>query len=109
MGAGPWSTAMALVSAITAPLDAEYAVRPRGRNAEIDDTLTIAPPPALSIAGIACLAARNMLSTLTCMTRRQVSALSSTTEPRLPMPTLLRQRDRRRQAAFVAVDARDRK
>jgi len=29
-------------------------VRPRGRSAEIDDTLTIAPPPVVSIiAGIA--------------------------------------------------------
>src|SRR5437764_640469 len=37
---------MARVSAMTAPFEAEYAVRPRGRSAEIDDTLTIAPPPA---------------------------------------------------------------
>src|SRR3989454_3440420 len=36
---------MARVSAMTAPFEAEYAVRPRGRSAEIDDTLTIAPPP----------------------------------------------------------------
>ncbi len=34
----------------------------------------------LIMAGIACLAARNMGSTLTCMTRRQVSGSSSTTD-----------------------------
>jgi hypothetical protein len=37
---------MARVSAITAPFEVEYAVNPRGRSAEIEDTLTIAPPPA---------------------------------------------------------------
>jgi hypothetical protein len=63
---------------------------PRGRSAAMEATLTIAPRPALrSIAGIANLEARNMLSTLTCMTRRHVAASSSTTLPRLAMPTLL--------------------
>ena len=33
----------------------------------------------LIMAGIACLAARNIGSTLTCMTRRQFSGVSSTT------------------------------
>src|SRR2546427_791788 len=93
---------MARVSAMTAPFEAEYAVRPRGRSAEIDDTLTIAPPPALIIAGMACLATRNMVSTLTCMTRRQVSWLSSTTEPRLPMPTLLSRRSSRPKRSSAA-------
>ena len=50
-----------------------------GRKAEIEDTLTMAPPPAVSfIAGIAWREARNMLSTLTCMTRRQFSGAMST-------------------------------
>ena len=74
---------------MTAPFETEYAVSPRGRSAEIEDTLTIAPPPVRRIAGIACFAARNMLSTLTVMRRRQLSSVSSTTEPRLPIPTLL--------------------
>src|SRR5215471_17215334 len=38
---------MARVRAMTAPLDAEYVVRPRGRRAEIDETFTMAPPPVL--------------------------------------------------------------
>src|SRR5207247_1113438 len=50
---------------MTAPFDTEYTVSPRGRSAEIDETLTMAPPPPRFIAGIACLAARNIVSTLT--------------------------------------------
>src|SRR6266571_3434938 len=80
---------------MTAPLETEYAVRPRGRRAEIDDTLTIAPPPTRRIAGIACLAVRNIESTLTRISRRQLSSDSSSTEPRLPMPTLLSRKSRR--------------
>ena len=30
---------------MTAPLETVYAVSPRGRSAEIDETLTMAPPP----------------------------------------------------------------
>jgi hypothetical protein len=39
MPSAPRSTAIALVSAITAPLDTVQAVRPRGRRAEIEETL----------------------------------------------------------------------
>src|SRR5258705_476656 len=70
------------------------------------DTLTMAPPPPRAMAGIACLAARNIVSTLTCMTRRQFSWLSSTTDPRLPMPTLLSRKSRRPKrsvAAFTTI------
>src|SRR5580704_5619787 len=57
---------------------------------------TIAPPLAVRIiSGIAAFEARNMVSTLTCITRRQVSAFSSTTLPRLPMPTLLTRKSSR--------------
>src|SRR2546427_1465220 len=87
---------------MTAPLETEYAVRPRGRSAEIDDTLTMAPAPARRMAGIACLAARNMLSTLTVISRRQLSSLSSRIEPRLAMPTLLWRRSRRPKRSGVA-------
>ena len=31
---------------MTAPLETVYAVNPRGRSAEIEETFTIAPPPA---------------------------------------------------------------
>src|SRR6478609_9719124 len=83
---------------MTAPLDTLYAVRPRGRNADIEEMLTIEPPPAVRIiAGIACLQARNMVSTLTRITRDQFSSVSSTTEPLLPMPTLLSRQSRRPQ------------
>src|SRR5712691_8832042 len=110
MPSGPWSTAIARVSAMTAPFDVEYTVSPRGRSAEIDETLTMAPPPVRRMAGIACLDARNIVSTFTCMTRRQLSSLSSTTEPRLPMPTLLSRRSRRpkrsRAASTMAAQSR---
>src|SRR5262249_56193086 len=79
---------MARVRAITAPLEAEYVVRPRGRRAEIEDTLTMAPPPPRTMAGMACLGARDIGSTLTRLTRRQFSRDSSPPEPRLPMPPL---------------------
>src|SRR5947207_5134183 len=50
----------------------------------------MAPPPAVSfMAGMACREAMNMLSTLTCMTRRQSCGAISTTLPRPPIPTLL--------------------
>src|SRR5438093_1244253 len=55
----------------------------------------MAPPPARLMAGIACLATRNIVSTLTCITRRHSSSPRSTTEPRLPMPTLLSSRSSR--------------
>src|SRR5207245_8723454 len=46
------------------------------RSAEIEEMFTMAPPWAVRIiSGIAALEARNMVSTLTCMTRRQVSGL----------------------------------
>src|SRR5712692_10839139 len=67
----------------------------------------MAPPPPRIMAGMACLAARNMVSTLTCMTRRQFSWVSSTTDPRLPMPTLLSRRSRRpkRSSAVLTMPA----
>ena len=49
----PAYDAIARVKAITAPFEVEYAVSPRGRRAEIDETLTMAPPPVVSfIAGM---------------------------------------------------------
>ena len=60
----------------------------------------------LIIAGMAYFAARNIGSTLTCMTRRQVSGVSSTTVPRLPMPTLLSRKSRRPKRSSAAVDHR---
>src|ERR1017187_6973500 len=83
---------------MTAPLDSLYAERPRGRNAEMEEMLTIDPPPAVRIiAGMVCLQARNMVSTLTCITRAQFSSVSSTTVPLLPMPTLLSRQSSRPQ------------
>ena len=71
-------------------------VRPRGRRAEIEEMFTMAPPLAVRIiSGITALEARNMVSTLTCITRRQVSGFSSTTLPLLPIPTLLTRKSRR--------------
>src|SRR5438445_7928908 len=55
----------------------------------------MAPPPPRIMAGMAGLAARNMVSTLTCMTRRQFSWVSSRTDPRLPIPTLLSRKSSR--------------
>src|ERR1700736_2244144 len=50
----------------------------------------MAPPPAVClIAGMAWRDAMNMLSTLTCMTRRQSCGAASTTLPRPLIPTLL--------------------
>ena len=80
---------------------------PRGRSAEIEEMLTIAPPFAvLIIAGIACLESRNIVSTLICMTRRYSSGFSSTTLPRLPMPTLLSRKSRRPQRSTAASTSR---
>src|SRR3989442_11251086 len=62
----------------------------------------MAPAPVRRMAGIACLAARNMLSTLTVISLRQLSSLSSTTVPRLPMPTLLSRKSRRPNRSSVA-------
>src|SRR5580658_7972391 len=64
----------------------------------MEDTLTIDPPPAVRIiAGMACLHTRNMVSTFTCITRAQVSSVSSTTVPLLPIPTLLSRQSSRPQ------------
>jgi len=65
------------------------------RGSVVDETFTIAPPPARFIAGTACLATKNIVSTFTCITRRHSSSGRSTTEPRLPIPTLLSSRSRR--------------
>src|SRR6516165_5523239 len=67
----------------------------------------MAPPPAVSfIAGMAWREARNMLSTLTCMTRRQLSGAISTTLPRPPIPTLLsRQSSRPNRSSAAATIA----
>ena len=66
--------------------------------------LTMAPRPAVLImAGIACLETRNIVSTLTCITRRQASGSSSTTLPRLPMPTLLSRKSRRPKRSRAAA------
>ena len=60
-----------LVSAMTATLEAVYVVRPRGRIAEIEEILTMDPPPPEEIiAGMANLEIKNMVSTFTCMTLR---------------------------------------
>src|SRR5215468_3903826 len=65
--------------------------------------LTIAPPLAVLImAGIANFESRNILSTLTCITRRYCSASSSTTLPRLPIPTLLSRKSSRPQRSTAA-------
>ena len=67
--------------------------------------LTIAPPLAVLImAGMACLESRNMVSTLTCITRRYSSGFSSTTLPRLPMPTLLSRKSSRPAAVDGGLD-----
>src|SRR5262245_13954166 len=69
--------------------------------------LTIAPPFAVLImAGMACLESRNIVSTLTCMTRRYSSGFSSTTLPRLPMPTLLSRKSSRPQRSTAASTSR---
>jgi hypothetical protein len=91
---------------MTAPFEVEYAVSPRGRSAEIDETLTMAPPPLSIIAGIAKRETRNMLSTLTCMIRRQSSTRVSTTFPRPPIPTLLSRRSSRPHSLSCRVDDR---
>src|ERR1700716_1673398 len=70
--------------------------------------LTIEPPLAVLImAGRACFESRNMVSTLTCITRRYSSGFSSTTLPRLPMPTLLSRKSSRPQRATAAHAALD--
>jgi hypothetical protein len=67
----------------------------------------MAPPLAVLImAGIACLESRNMLSTLICITRRYCSGFSSTTLPRLPMPTLLSRKSSRPQRSAAASTIR---
>src|SRR6516162_5101413 len=68
----------------------------------------MAPPLAVSfIAGMAWREARNMLSTLTCMTRRQFSGAMSTTLPRPPIPTLFsRQSSRPNRSIAAATMAR---
>ena len=77
---------------------------PRGRRAEIDDTLTMAPRPAVfRMAGMAWREARNIVSTFTCITRRQVSGSSSTTVARLPMPTLLSRKSSRPKRSTAAA------
>src|ERR1700761_5684848 len=82
-------------------------VSPRGRSAEIEEMLTIAPPCAVRIiAGIAYFESRNMLSTLTCITLRYCSAFSSTTLPLLPMPTLLSRKSRRPKRSTVVSTRR---
>src|SRR5262245_60924061 len=69
--------------------------------------LTIEPPLAVLImAGMACLESRNIVSTFTCMTRRYSSGFSSTTLPRLPMPTLLSRKSRRPQRSTAASTRR---
>ena len=66
--------------------------------------VTMAPPsPLCIIAGMACLQARNMVSTFTCITRAQFSSLSSTTVPLLPMPTLLSRQSSRPQRAIASA------
>ena len=57
-----------MVSALTAPLDVEYAVNPRGRIDDTDEMLTIAPPPLAAITGMTCLDISIMLLMLTRMT-----------------------------------------
>src|SRR5450631_2938621 len=69
--------------------------------------LTIAPRFAVLImAGMAYFDSRNMLSTLTCITRRYCSGFSSTTLPRLPMPTLLSRKSSRPQRSTADSTSR---
>src|SRR6478752_5487970 len=69
--------------------------------------LTIEPPLAVLImAGIACLESKNIVSTLTRITRRYSSGFSSTTLPRLPMPTLLSRKSSRPQRSTAASTSR---
>lgn len=51
-----WSSASARVKAMTAPLEAQYAARlRRPTKPAIEAMLSITPPSALAIRGIACL------------------------------------------------------
>ena len=53
---GPWSMAMALVRASTAPFDALYAARPgSAQKPSTEETLMMEPPPARRSSGSACL------------------------------------------------------
>src|SRR5215472_5891785 len=77
---GPWSMAIALVRASTAPFDAVYAAR-RGsaQKPSIEETLMMEPPPARRSSGSACLVHRKTLRTLTAMTwSHWVTDVSST-------------------------------
>ena len=87
---GSSSTAMARVSASTAPFDAEYTARStRPTDATTEHVLTTTPRPAARITG---RPARDMLATpntLTANTRSQSSGVDATTSPTAPMPALL--------------------
>ena len=77
-----WSTAIARVSEISAPLLATYAAAPGcAAWACAEETLTIAPPPRSRISGIAALDIRNALVTFTASTSAHSSSLVSTTVP----------------------------
>jgi hypothetical protein len=70
-----WSSAIARVSASTAPFDAQYAARlRRPTSAATDAMFTIDPRPRAAIAGIACLQHRNVPRAFTAKTRSQTSS-----------------------------------
>ena len=71
--------AVALVSSRTAPLDALYAAAPPPTSPAVDEMLTMEPPPALRMAGIAALVPRNTPLAFTSITSSQVwESVSST-------------------------------
>ena len=81
------------VSPATPAFDAAYAsISPSGTCAIDDAVLTIAPPPAFAMCGIAYLLHRNTLVRFVRRTRSQASSAMSATEPSSPtgaMPALL--------------------
>jgi hypothetical protein len=79
---GPNWTARLRVRLSTAPFDAVYAScgTEQPRSATKLAMLMIEPPPARSMAGMACLHPRNTPRTFTAMTRSQTSTSVSVTE-----------------------------
>ena len=72
----------------------------------MDDMLMMEPPPLSIIFGMAYLLHRTMLLTLTAMTKSQSSSLTSSTEPRREMPTLLSSTSRRPHRSTAASTIR---
>ncbi|CRE30179.1 Uncharacterised protein [Bordetella pertussis] len=80
-----WSSAMARVSAATAPLEAQYAARWRKpTSAPADAVLTITPAPWRCMIGMTYLQPRNTPSTLTRISADQSASSVSTTVAAIP-------------------------